>query len=135
MSNQTSNTSDWPAELDALVAAPEHHRLLMENDIVRVIDTLIPPGETTNIHTHKWPASLYILSWSDFIRYDPAGNIIADSRNISQKPLPSSALWSDALPPHALKNIGEKDIHIISVEIKSSVQKKAEVLSAVHQNE
>lgn len=119
MSSDTSNTTDWPDELDALVSAPEHHKLLMENDFVRVIDTFIPPGEMTNIHTHKWPASLYIISWSDFIRYDAKGNVIVDSRNFSQTPLPSSAIWSEALQPHALENIGENDIHIISVEIKT----------------
>jgi quercetin dioxygenase-like cupin family protein len=119
MPADTSNTNEWPDELDALVSAPGHHKLLMENDFVRVINTLIPPGEVTNIHTHKWPASLYIISWSNFIRYDAEGTVIVDSRKLSQTPLPSSAIWSEALKPHALENIGENDIHIISVEIKS----------------
>ncbi len=58
----------WDDNLDALVAAPEHHKLLFENNFVRVLDTLILPGEITKVHTHRFPASLYILSWSDFIR-------------------------------------------------------------------
>jgi hypothetical protein len=119
MRTDTANTSDWPDQLDALISAPEHHKLLLENDFVRVIDTLIPPGEITNIHTHKWPASLYIISWSNFIRYDSERNIIVDSRKLSQTPLPSSAVWSEALKPHALENIGDQDLHIISVEIKT----------------
>lgn len=119
MQDNISNNNEWPDELDALAAAPEHHKLLMENDLVRVIDTLIPPGEVTNIHTHKWPASLYIISWSDFIRYDAEGNVMVDSRKLSQAPLPSSAIWTEALKPHALENVGENDIHIISVEIKN----------------
>jgi hypothetical protein len=119
MPPDTSNNTEWPDELDALVAAPEHHKLLMENDSVRVIDTFIPPGQTTNLHTHKWPASLYVISWSNFIRYDHEGNIIVDSRKLSPAPLPSSALWSEPLKPHRLKNVGESDIHIIAVELKS----------------
>ncbi|POY39376.1 hypothetical protein C3K47_02445 [Solitalea longa] len=111
---------EWPEELDALVAAPEHHRLLSENGYVRVIDTLIPPGEITKLHTHKWPASLYVISWSDFIRYDEDNNIVLDSRNLASTPVPASSLWSEALAPHSLKNIGDKDIHIISVEIKNT---------------
>lgn len=118
MPNETSNLYEWPDELDALAAAPEHHKLLLENDFVRVIDTLIPPGQVTNIHTHKWPASLYIISWSNFIRYDTEGNVVVDTRKLPQTPLPSSAIWSEPLKPHALENIGENDIHIISVEIK-----------------
>ena len=63
--------------LDALVAAPDHHRVLLENEHVRVLDTKVRPGETTPIHVHPWPSVLYVLSWSDFVRYDPAGNVLS----------------------------------------------------------
>jgi hypothetical protein len=118
MSDEISHHNEWPEELDAMVAAPQHHKLLLENNFVRVIDTLILPGETTNVHTHKWPASLYIISWSDFIRYDEKANIVLDSRKLPKTPLPASTIWSDPLGPHALENIGSDPIHIISVEIK-----------------
>ena len=108
----------WPKELDALIAAPQHHQLLMENDAVRVIDTCIPAGEITAVHTHQWPASLYVIGWSDFIRYDGEGNAVVDSRKLNISLSPGSALWTESLTPHTLKNIGDKDLHIISVEIK-----------------
>src|SRR5258708_38954827 len=79
----------WPEELDALTAAPKHHKLLYENEIVRVVDTSIAPGEITEVHTHKWPASLYVLRWSNFIRYDDGGNIMLDSRILPTSPSPS----------------------------------------------
>ena len=118
MPEDISHNEEWPEELDAMVAAPLHHKLLLENNFVRIIDTLILPGEITNVHTHKWPASLYIISWSDFIRYDGKANIVLDSRKLSKTPSPASAIWSDPLGPHALENIGRDPIHIISVEIK-----------------
>jgi hypothetical protein len=37
------NQQDWPAGLDALSAAPQHHALLFENEAVRVLDTSVPP--------------------------------------------------------------------------------------------
>ncbi len=113
------NNSDWPEELDALRAAAQHHKLLFENDQVRVLDTLIPPGDRTAVHTHQWPASLYILSWSDFIRYDAAENIMVDSRTMDKAPEPGTSLWSGSLAPHSLKNTGNKNLHVISVEIKN----------------
>lgn len=113
----------WPDELDAPVAAPQHHQLLFENEFVRVLDTNIPPGDTTHVHTHQYPASLYIISWSDFIRYDAEGNVLIDSRTLSKTPAPSSALWSGPLTPHALKNAGSTDLHVISVEIKKGNDK------------
>ena len=119
---QTNKQTEWqwPEELDALIAAPQHHKLLFENETVRVIDARIPPGEITNVHTHKWPASLYIISWSEFIRYDKDGNILLDSRNLSKQPSPATALWSEPLIPHALKNTGNNSLHVISVEIKTA---------------
>ncbi len=114
-----TNNEQWPGELDALIAAPQHHKLLFENEFVRVLDANIPPGEITNVHTHRYPASLYIISWSDFIRYDAEGMVLVDSRTFAKTPAPASALWSGPLPPHALKNIGANDLHVISVEIKN----------------
>jgi hypothetical protein len=71
---------NWPESLDALIAAPANHNLLFENDHVRVLDTRVPPGHTVPLHTNRWPSGLYILSWSDFIRRDGQGKVLADSR-------------------------------------------------------
>jgi hypothetical protein len=119
MTDNKNLTWTWPAELDALIAAPKHHKLLLENETVRVLDTLIRPNEITALHTHKWPATLYILSWSDFVRYDDKNNIVVDSRNFDKSPVPSSAFWTEPLAPHRLENVGNNDIHVISVEIKN----------------
>jgi len=62
--------------------------------------------------------NLYVLSWSDFIRYDKDGNTVFDSRNMSPAPAIGTTLRSEPLIPHALENIGKSDIHIISIEIK-----------------
>jgi hypothetical protein len=118
MESNNSNEWKWPDELDALTAAPQHHKLLFENEFVRVLDTCIPPGEMTAIHTHRYAASLYILSWSDFLRFDDKGNVIFDSRTLAQAPLPGSAGWTESFAPHALQNVGIQDLHVISVEHK-----------------
>jgi hypothetical protein len=110
---------NWPDELEALIAAPEYHILLFENDQVRVLDTMIPPGHTVPLHTHRWPAVLCILSWNDFVRRNGEGEIVADSR-ASRKPPTKSAFWSEPLPPHTLENVGETEIRVISVELKNA---------------
>jgi hypothetical protein len=103
--------------LDAMTAAADHHAILFENDQVRVLDTRVAAGDRTPIHAHEWPASLYVLSWSDFIRRDADGVVLADSRG--RLPMPSgAALWIDPLPPHSVENVGETDLHIIAVELK-----------------
>ena len=106
----------WSAELDALVAAPKQHRLLLENDRVRVLDTEIAPGERTPVHTHRWSAVHYIVSWSDFVRRDPDGAILVDTRG--REPM-SGALWGPPLGPHSLENVGSRPLRVISVEVKT----------------
>ena len=103
--------------LDALIAAPQHHKLLFENESVRVLDTCIGPGETTALHSHRWPATLYVLSWSDFVRRDSEGAVILDSRAVPAI-LAGTALWSTPLAPHTLENVGDLELRVISVELK-----------------
>lgn len=114
-------TNSSPEHLDALVAAPEHHTLLFENDAVRVLDTRIKAGDMTPVHSHRWPAALYILSWSSFVRRNTRGEIILDSRTLPSLANSPQALWSEALLPHSLENVGTSDLHVISVEVKQSV--------------
>ncbi|MGH7702891.1 MAG: hypothetical protein ACREMO_07330 [Gemmatimonadales bacterium] len=108
----------WPASLDAVTAAPAHHCVLLENERVRVLDTRIPPGEQTPVHTHHWPSALYVLQWSPFVRCDEAGQVLLDSRAMGLVAAPGAVLWSGPLPPHSLKNVGEADLHVLSLEIK-----------------
>ena len=112
------NDQSWPPELDALTAAPQNHRLLFENDSCRILDTSIAAGESTPLHTHRWPAALYILSWSDFVRRDEHGQTVLDSRKITAI-TPGCALWTPSLVPHTLENIGTSELRVIAVELKS----------------
>jgi hypothetical protein len=115
-----SSLVTWPDDLDALIAAPRHHRLLMENEKVRVLDARIPPGETTRLHTHRYPATHYFLGWSDFVRRDADGHLLLDSRSLEKKPTIGSAMWSDPMGPHTLTNVGDSDLHVVSVEMKGA---------------
>lgn len=109
---------DPMTDLDALVAAPEHHRLLLENECVRVLDTRIRPGEVVRLHTHRWPAVYYIVGAGDFVRRDEHGTVVADSR---KAPLAAgAAAWSPPLGPHTLENIGATEIHVVSIELKAA---------------
>jgi len=103
---------------DAMRTAAAHHVLLLENEHVRILDTRVRPGEQTPVHAHEWPAALYVVSWSDFVRYDPDGNVLLDSRTLPTKLVPGAALWGAPIPPHYVRNVGTADLHIIAVEIK-----------------
>ena len=103
---------------DAMDKAPDHHALLLENNAVRVLDTRVRPGERTPVHAHEWPAALYVLSWSDFIRCDPEGNVLLDSRTLPTRPAAGTALWGAPIGPHYVENVGNGDLHILAIEVK-----------------
>ena len=117
----------WSEALDALQAAPRHHRLLLENDRVRVLDTRISPGDTVQVHTHRWPAVYHLGSWSDFVRRDAEGKVLLDTRG---RPPPATLpliVWSEPLPPHSLENVGTADLHAVSIEIKDAATSPGKV--------
>ena len=111
----------WPEALDAMNAAPEHHKILFENEQVRVLDTCINPGGQTPVHAHPWPSVLYILSWSDMIRCDAEGNVLLDTRKTDSRPEDGTAMWSPPLGPHSAKNVGGQELRAIAVELKGTV--------------
>jgi len=108
----------WPDSLDALIAAPDHHRLLLENDDVRVLEVHIPPRQFVPVHTHRWPSVIFTLSAADFIRRDGEGKLLLDTR-VTPFPTPRPAAeWLPPLPPHSVENVGTTDIRLFSVELK-----------------
>jgi quercetin dioxygenase-like cupin family protein len=111
--------ADEASPLDAMRAAPDHHAILLENDQVRVLDTRLGPGERTPVHAHGWPATLYVMSWSDFVRRNAYGDVIVDSRSWHRQPAPGEALWLPPLTPHSVENIGQSELRLIAVELKT----------------
>ena len=108
----------WPDSLDALIAAPKSHRLLFENERVRVLEVRIAPGELVPVHTHRWPGAIYIAKQSDFIRRDADGNVLFDSRTAGPPPRDPVVTWTPPIPPHSVENIGITEILLITTELK-----------------
>jgi hypothetical protein len=115
----------WPDSLDALVAAGEYHRLLFENERVRVLEVRIAPGQFVPVHTHRWPSAVYIVSASDFIRRDGEGNVLLDSRFAGPLPATPTVQWTGPLPPHSVENIGNSEILLVTTELKELEQTRS----------
>ncbi|MFZ0736739.1 MAG: hypothetical protein WA002_11225 [Candidatus Acidiferrales bacterium] len=72
----------WPCpdSLDALMAAPDKHTTLFENERVCVVHTRILLGQTVPVHTNRWPIVQFILTWSDLVRPVHLGKMMLDTR-------------------------------------------------------
>lgn len=105
-------------DLDGVVAAPDHHRVIFENDRVRVLETAIGAGDTTPVHTHLAPTAMYVVSGSHFVRRSGTGEVMFDSRAADPPFEMPRVLWSDGLAEHTIENTGRDDLVVISVELK-----------------
>jgi mannose-6-phosphate isomerase-like protein (cupin superfamily) len=104
-------------DLDGVIVAPDNHRVLFENDAVRVLETTIAAGELTPLHTHLAPTVMYVVSGSHFVRRDERGATMVDTRANPDFILPK-VLFAQSTPKHTIENTGTDDLVVIGVELK-----------------
>jgi len=116
----TGDPSTWPEALEATVAAPDNHKILLENDEVRVLEVTLAPGETEPLHFHRWPSVLHIQEAGQWMDRDADGNVIMDTRDMPPMPLPLT-MWKEPEAPHSPVNLSDDIwIRLIRVELKTS---------------
>jgi hypothetical protein len=101
--------SGFPDGFDAVQAAPKSHKVIFENDLVRVLEvTVPPPGSTEPMHHHRWPS--FFLSWntgggSPHIRYHQGNGDVRNSPSV-EEPVHAGAWnvqWMKPEPMHAIE--------------------------------
>jgi len=109
----------WPETMDALLAAPASHRVLLNNDRVRVLEVVIEPGAREPEHTHQ-AASLMILDEPAQIRYYLGGTLRLESQKRSGT-LPGVRMhWLEPEGPHSVENIAQQRYHAIASNSSSA---------------
>jgi hypothetical protein len=61
---------------------------------------------------------LYIVATSDFVRRDPEGKVLGDTRASKSTPIVGAAVWGAPLTPHSLENVGTQEFRTLTVEMK-----------------
>ena len=51
-----SDPASWDPAYDAVAAAPKHHRVIFENEHLRVLEVTLEPNDEEPIHHHRWPS-------------------------------------------------------------------------------
>jgi hypothetical protein len=118
VTNRSGDPCPWPANLDAVKAAPENHKVIFENEHVRVLEVTIAPHSKEPIHAHCWPSTLYIQQAGDAIDRDANGKILFDSRQLKVKPKVPFVEWTPAEAPHSVENLDDLPLKLIRIENK-----------------
>ncbi|MBI3349198.1 MAG: hypothetical protein HY020_18555 [Burkholderiales bacterium] len=104
----------WRPELDATAAAPQHHKVLLENDEVRVLEVTVAPGEREPLHVHRYPAVMIIDTSPHMVEHLQDGS----SRDLGVRP--PGTRWFPVVQGHAMENVGNVPLHAIRVELKKA---------------
>lgn len=108
----------WPQELDAVVAAPQNHKVLLENERVRVLDVTVAPGEREPVHAHCWPSILYVMNEGLYRDYDANGNVLEEQKVAPPSSAFPMTIWMGPQAPHAVENLDTKPVRLLRIELK-----------------
>ncbi len=116
---KTGIPTEWPARLNVVEAAPKNHRILIENDRVRVLEVTLLPGEIEMLYHYRWPSVLYIQEAGDFIDFDGDGKVIFDTRTLPEPLQYPLSMWKELEARHAVENLSlTQTMRLIRLEIK-----------------
>jgi hypothetical protein len=120
-----TDPAQWDPMLDAVIAAPANHKVLFENDRLRVLEVILEPDEEEPTHHHRWP-SVFVFDQVQGPIHDlaPDGTILPPNRDVLQAIQAwdgQGCLVVNMVPQPAgrVLNASGKTLHGIRVEMKS----------------
>ena len=97
-------------EQTAAKVAPHVYKVLFENERVRLLEVIMQPGDSSEMHSHP-DNLLYVLSDGKVTFTDPSGGT-ADLEVTA-----GTSMWMEATE-HATENVGGTRIHALFFEPK-----------------
>jgi hypothetical protein len=110
---------------DAVTAAPYSHRVMFEDEHVRVLEIRLPPGASEPVHIHALPSVIHGETGGEggakflYTEYRwMNGEFIKVRENEVEASAGTRAVWSGPEGPHSITNIGPVGVKFTRVEIK-----------------
>jgi quercetin dioxygenase-like cupin family protein len=112
------DASAWPDSLDAVAAAPGNHKVVLDNDFVRVLEVTVRPGEKEPLHMHRMPSVLYVTAEDDIQDLDASGKVLYDTKTDKNPMKAPYAVWMGPQAPHLVINRSKNPLRLLRVELK-----------------
>src|SRR3954462_13255485 len=94
---------------DIVEISPDVHKGLFENDVIRVLEVTVKPGDRVPLHTN--PENInYILKPGTLRLTDPAGSSV-DVQLTQGQVIPAP------VGQHAVENVGNTEVQTICIEL------------------
>ena len=110
---------------DAVAAAPFSHRVQFEDEHVRVLEIVLPPGAIEPVHVHALPSVIMGKTGGKggakflYKQYRFVNEKFVETS--SEEVTPSAgyrAVWTGAEGPHSITNVGPVEVRFTRIEIK-----------------
>ena len=98
-------------EFDAVKAASKTHKVLFENDKVRVLQVTIEPGEKEPVRSHPYKSITIVEKPSRIKYYDESGNEIEEVEI-------EGVSWIEPKGLHSTENTGDSEFKGYRIEMK-----------------
>ena len=126
----------WADSLDAVKAAPRSHKVLFENDKIRILEVTLEPYAFEPIHTHRFPSVMFgpDIDTAQFdvvyyrYGYDSTRQAYFAKDSIKQHQggqsnEPNIGNFMKPEGPHRVKNLSNVRIDVFRVELKNDTPK------------
>jgi hypothetical protein len=100
---------------DVVRVAPEHNKILLKNEHVRVIENTLAPGEKDAMHTH--PPGWYYVKQPGTMKV-----VHADGTAQTWGAKEGEGGWLKTMDPHTSENVGKTTLVYVLVEVKSAAK-------------
>lgn len=119
MSLDTSSWQ-WPDDLDGPIAAPESHRVLLDEGNVRVLEVIVRAGNREPEHTHRHPSVMIIDQPARLRYYAEARPGVDMALPAIDHPVPRAELLAPE-GPHSVENVDDHDYHAFRIEYRDGL--------------
>lgn len=109
----------WPDSMDAVGAAPKNHKVLYEDEKVRILSVTVEPGEKENMHHHRWPSVLIVDSPEKLKDYTSDGQVVTIDGPSAETPIPT-IIRKGPEKLHAVEVLGTNSLHLYRIELKKT---------------
>jgi hypothetical protein len=92
-----------PDARDAVAVAPDTHKVLIDNDSIRILDVNLPPGSKEPAHSLVWPAILILDA--------PRPGAPPQVRNFESR-------WQEAHGRDTVTAAGKTPVHYLEIDLK-----------------
>jgi hypothetical protein len=117
LSMDGTDPATWDPALDGVLAAPENHTVLYEDEAIRVISVSIAPGAIEKPHHHCLPAVFVVDRLVSVRDFNGATGEEIPLPIPKDAPLPITAKFLPQ-PLHYVENLDTRPFHATRIEFK-----------------